>query len=585
MSTVRPRPAPLVFDALPMPRLRLILSGLGRNSAAFGVASVLIVLVGAPIAMVLIGSFRGPSDFLPFESGTVWTLDNYKTLVEGGVFRDTLRDTAIYAGGSLVLALGFGISIAWLVGRTNLPGRRIVYVLMLAPLMTPSVINAMSWLLLLNPERGYLNVALRAVFDLESPGPFDPFSLAGMIVVQGMALASFAYLLTISALANFDPGLEEASRTSGAGFWRTLRRVTLPVLRPALFAAVIVCGIFAVEGIEVPLLLGTSAGIRVISLELYTLLNPSSGLPLWGNVLALAMVFLLFAYALFAVYQRLTARAQRFATVSGKGFRPRRLDLGGWRWVALVPVAAYLLLQVVFPLVVLVWTSLHESYPPFTWEGLTTLSFVSYGKLFDDPVLVPAVVNTAIVSAASATLVTVVAAIAAWVVVRSTSPLRQGIDLLASSSLAIPGVLAGIAFLVFYLTVPNPVYGTIWLLILVFSYRTAFAYRLSSATMVQISRELEEASLVSGASRVRTFRRVVVPLLAPGLVLAWLLVFLVGTREFTLPMLLGQRAMLGPMLYYSMSSIGKATALATLSLAVIAALAAFAMRFSLRVTR
>ena len=557
-----------------------------KNGIAIVATIGLLAIVGAPLAMVVAGSFRGPADFLPFDKNTYWTIANYIEVFSDREFWETLRDTGIYSTGSVLIALGFGVTIGWLVGRTDLPGKRVVFLLMLVPVTMPPVISAMSWLMLLGTDTGYVNVLLRGILPFwQGPGPINPFSMTGMIIVQGMSLAAFAYVLTISAVTNLDPALEEASRTSGAGFWTTLFRVTAPALRPALLATLIVAVIFAIEGIEVPLLLGVGAGVRVLSLQVYRGLNPSDGLPLWGHVLTLAVFFLLMSYLMFIAYQRLTARAEQFATISGKGFKPRPLELGAWRWLALIPVAFYLLLQVIFPLALLVWTSLHRTFVPFSLSELSTLTFDSYSELFRDPRLATSVGNTILVAAGSATLVSILTGMAAWTVVRSKSWLRLGLDLLASSSIAIPAILAGIAFLIFYITVPNPLYGTIWLLVVAFSYRTAVSYRLHRSTMTQIGKELEEASLVSGASSATTLVRIVMPLLAPGLLISWLLIFMIGTREFTLPMLLGQREMLGPMLYYKLSVLGQATALATLTLIGIGIIAFAAYWFLSRSVR
>lgn len=562
------------------PRIVAVLDRVRHNIVPILACGMLLLLVGAPVAMVVIGSFRGPFDYLPFENNTFWTLQNYIDVYGSDKFRVTFRDTAIYALGALAVALGFGVTIGWLVGRTDMPFRRAVFVMMLFPLLMPPVIGAISWVLLLNPDAGYINIILRQIlFWWEGPGPIDPFTLTGMIIVQGMGIAPLTYLLTVTSVTNLDPALEEASYTSGAGFWRTMRHITLPVLRPALLATTIVTVIFAVEGIDVPILLGIGVGVRVISLEAYRMLNPSSGIPEWGNVLALAMFYLCFAYAMFIAYQRLTARAERFATISGKGFRPRPLPLGRWRWVALAPVALYLTLQVFFPFFILAWTSLHQTYVAISAETIADINFGSYIALFNDQRLDDVLLNTVLVGIGSATLVTAVTAVVAWVVVRWKSVARIGLDLLASSSIAVPAVIAAIALLVFYLTVPNPVYGTLWVLILTYSYRTAVSYRLHRATMTQIGRELEESSLASGATPRQTLFRIVLPLMAPGLFMTWMLLFIIATREFTIPMLFGMHDMLGPYIYNKLAQLGQATALATLTLIAVGGGAVVLYRF------
>jgi iron(III) transport system permease protein len=563
--------------------LRRARAWFAENSLLLLATIWIVMIVGIPLSVTVIGSLRGPAEVLPFNAEAYWSLGNYQKVLSDPALLRSLADTAIYAMGSVAIAAVFGAGLGWLVGRTNLPFRHAIFVVMLFPLLLPPVLVVIAWILLLHGPFLQLNELVRSVV----PGfpILQPYSMAGMIFVQGLSYTGLAFLLTVSAVLNQDPSLEEASAMSGAGPVTTTLRITLPLLRPAILSMVILITIFTIEGYEVPLLLGISSDVSVLSREVYLRLNRGDEVPLWGELMTFAVFYLAIVYLCFIAYARLTWRAQRFATVGGKGFRPRTIDLGVWRWIMLLPVGFVVGIVIVFPTLILVWTSFHGTYVPFDAEGIRSLTLGSYEGLFNERMLWPAIWKTLLVAGGSATIVASIGALTAWTVVRSRSRLRVVADLLASSSLGVPSVLAGVAFLIAYLSVPNPLYGTVWLLILAFSYRLALSYRLQRATVIQLGRELEEASLVSGASPLQTFGRIILPLLAPSALIVWLLIFVAGAREFTIPLTLGEKEMLGPMLYFMTDRLGRAAALGTLTMVVVAVGSFIAYRFGLRAVR
>jgi iron(III) transport system permease protein len=450
--------------------------------------------------------------------------------------------------------------------------------LLTLPIMLPPLITGLSWIFLLGKSRGLLNVLLRSLLGVEGTGPFDVFTWYGMILAQGLAVVPFMFLLLSGAMRRMDPSLEEASLVAGCGWWRTITRVTLPVLRPALLSALLLTAIITLEAFDIPLLLGLGAGARVLATSVYYPLYPQIGLPRYGEVAAIALTFLVLTYILAALYARATREQARYATVTGKGFRPRQIDLGRWRYVALGSIGLYLVVQVVLPTFVLLWSSLLDGYrPPTDWALLQELSLKSFARVLGDTRFWPALRTTVVVAALSATIVAVLAAILAWMVVRSQVPGKRLLDLLASTSIAIPSVIAGVSFLIFYLAMPGirslGLYGTVWVLVLALSYRTAVGYRITSAGVSQIKHELEEAAAVCGATWLTTFRRVILPLLLPTTLAVWLLIFIVNFREFTIALLLGSvdNQMLGPLLwrYVSSSEMGQASALAVIMAAIL----------------
>ena len=552
-----------------------------------GAVLALLYLISAPLLMTVFAAFRGPVDFLPFEPGAQFTFDNIREVYSSGIFLDTLIDTAWFVGGATALAFVVAFVLAFLVERTNLPCRNLVFMLLTLPIMLPPLITGLSWIFLLGKSRGLLNVLLRSLLGVEGTGPFDVFTWYGMILAQGLAVVPFMFLLLSGAMRRMDPSLEEASLVAGCGWWRTITRVTLPVLRPALLSVLLLTAIITLEAFDIPLLLGLGAGARVLATSVYYPLYPQIGLPRYGEVAAIALTFLVLTYILAALYARATREQARYATVTGKGFRPRQIDLGRWRYVALGSIGLYLVVQVVLPTFVLLWSSLLDGYrPPTDWALLQDLSLKSFARVLGDRRFLPALRTTVVVAALSATVVAVLAAILAWMVVRSQVPGKRLLDLLASTSIAIPSVIAGVSFLIFYLAMPGirslGLYGTVWVLVLALSYRTAVGYRITSAGVSQIKHELEEAAAVCGATWLTTFRRVVLPLLLPTTLAVWLLIFIVNFREFTIALLLGSvdNQMLGPLLwrYVSSSEMGQASALAVIMAAILLTVGGLARR-------
>jgi iron(III) transport system permease protein len=520
-------------DAIPAIRRRrrgqLGLAGLTVMAVA---AITALYLLMAPLLGLIATAFRGPADMLPFEPGAHWTLDNLvEVYVRTPLLSTVLPNTAIFVAGSVTVTFLTAFTLAWLVERTNLPWRTAIFTAILFPLLVPGIVMAFAWTLLFAPNAGWINVLLRAVLDLSPPGPLNVFSMGGLILCQGIASVPFVFLLLGAAMRTMNPSLEEASSASGARPLTTFLRVTLPVLRPGVLAPLILATLVALEQFEMPLVIGFPARISVFSTRLYFELNPEDELPAYGRAAAVALLFLAAAVVLLVIYNRLVRRADRFVTVTGKGYRPARYELGRWRLPALLFVGGYLAIGAILPAIVLVWTS-------FTGSSIANFSVDAYRLLFADRRFWPAVGNTFLVAGFSAGIITVIGALLAWQVLRLRFPGRALIDVLSFMSIGIPAVIAGLAVMVLHLTMPIGLYGTVWILVLAYSYRLAVSSRLSRASLMQIHSELEEASAASGGRWLDTVRRVVLPLLVPSLLASFVLLFIVGFREFTIPMIL-----------------------------------------------
>jgi iron(III) transport system permease protein len=510
-------------------RARLVLLG------GVGLAVYLILV---PLGMLLFAAFRGPSDFLPFEPGARWTLENFRGVYsETALYSRILPDTLIFVTGTVAFTFAVAFALAWLTERTDLPGRELWFAIILFPLLVPIPVLAIAWIFLMGPNAGWLNLVLRWIFGFEGSGPINIFSMPGLILCQSLASVPYVFILLTAALRTMNPALEEASGTSGAAPLTTFRRITLPVLLPGLLAPLILITLITAEQFELPLMIGLPARIIVFSYRIYFELNPAGGLPNYGGVAAISLPFILFGVLLLLAYNRAIRRAESFVTVTGKAYRQRRLALGAWRIPALLFVILYVAMAALVPAAVLLWTSFFGYTLP-TRATAADFSTEPYRQLFANPAFWIGLKNTALVAGVSAALVTGIGAILGWIISRSQLRGRRFLDFLSVMSVGIPAVIVALAVMMLYLSLPIGVYGTVWILILAYSYRFATTTRLARAGFLQIHKEMEEASAISGARWLTTQARVMLPLILPALTAGFVLLFIVGVREFTLPLVL-----------------------------------------------
>jgi iron(III) transport system permease protein len=327
-----------------------------------------------------------------------------------------------------------------------------------------------------------------------------------------------------------DPSLEESAIMSGASLFTVFRRITLPLARPALYAALLIMVVRGLESFEVPAVLGLPAHIFVFTSQIWSVLNALP--PDYSTAGAYAMSLLLLTSVGILLHSRMVKRARTFQTVTGKGFRPRPMPLGVWRWPATVLIFAYFGVAVVAPLAVLGYASTQRFYSPPSRDTLSHMSMVNYTSVLNDPLVRHAFKNSLILGVGSATIVMLLAAVASWLVVRTTLPGRWLVDNLAFLPLVIPGLVLGVALLYVYLRLPVAIYGTLWILLIAYITRfMPYGMRYASTSMFQIGRELEESAQMSGAGWWNTFRRIVLPLLAPGFIAGWIYVLIVSFRE------------------------------------------------------
>lgn len=506
-----------------------------------------VYLVSPPLVLTVLSAFRAPADALPFDSGTSWSLSNFISLYTTGEILSTVLDTALFAAGSVALATFLALALAYLIGRTDLPLRVPLLALLLLPVLMPTVVTTIAWVLVLGERTGALNLAIRAVVPLWNSGPIDVFSMTGMIIVQGFSLVPLLVVFFIAALRGIDRSLEEAAEAAGVSKARVVTGITLPLIRPHLLAGIILAFIFAIEAFEVPLLLALGSDADILATRVYFALNDATGgAPRYGTVGVLGVHFLAITYVLFFAYQRLARGEGRFAM--NKRI-PYKLDsLGKWRWPCFIAIGAFVLLVSVVPLVVLLWTSLHPQYIAPSISALAAVSLDQYASLLSDNRLLGALVNTILVAVLAPALGVGTALLLAVTTERRLASrlLSSSLSTLASSTIAIPSVIAANALLVFYLSVNRvipswiPLFGTVWLLVLAYAYRISVAYQLQRAGVAQIDAELEEAAHVSGAGPWRTLTAITAPLLRANWIGAWILLGVFAFRELSLPLVINR---------------------------------------------
>jgi len=486
-----------------------------------------------PLAFLLWQSFFTPQTAT---KPAVFTLGNY---ISAYTNPDTPRlfwNSLKFATGVSIFSFVVGTALAWMNERTNTPFKTLFFALSLIPLVIPGILFTVAWILLGSPKIGILNLALMQAFNLQSP-LFDVYSLGGMIWVDGLHYSPMAFLLMTAAFRAMDPSLEESATMSGANVLQVLWHVTLKLTWPAIFATLLILFVRAIESFEVPALLGLPVGIHVFTSSIYQAVHryPSQ----IGLASTYAITLLLITTIGIYFISRLSASGSKYSTMTGKGFRPRQIDLGPWRWVAAGVFFVYFSLIVVLPFLVLLWSSFQKFYSVPSMEALGRLTLDPYRFVLTYPNLARSVWNSLLLSFGSATLIMLITSVICWIVVKTKLPGRWLLDNLASLPMVFPGLVLGLSLMIFYLNFDIGVYGTMWIMFIAYVTRfMPYGLRFNTTSMLQIHKELEESAAMSGASWVTTFRRIILPLLKPGLVAGWIYIMIVSIRELSSSILL-----------------------------------------------
>ncbi len=522
----------------------------GFASSIFVAALALLLglMTLGPLATVLVSSLR--PDGLPLSSG--WTLENYSSVWSSPYTWRLLASSLLFATGSTVFALTIGLALAWLLERTDLSARGVLRAAILIPMATPPLLLAIGWTLVLSPQIGVIPLAIKGIFGA-FPKQFDIYSLPGAIFVQGLAYVPTCFLMLSPTLRAIDPAFEEAALMSHATRWGVFRRVVIPFLFPTLVSIATILVMVGILAFDVPAVIAIPGNVPLLSIEVFRVMSPTSGLPDYGAGGALSSaVFVIMAVGLL-VYSRAMRSAGRFATVSGKGYRPHRAALGYWRPAAVCFVAFYVLCAIVLPLLALVWTSLMPYFGGFDRSLLHRASFAAYRDVLTSPRVWSAVTNAVLIAGVACLALVALALSVAWGALRSGVRAAMALDVLAMIPTGVPPLMMSVAliFIAFSLRFV-PLYGTIWLIalghIIIF---LPVACRMMQAGLMQIGLELEESAIVSGASMARTVRSVLAPLLRPTMIAIVIWVAVHSIREFSIAVMLqsGRNSVLSTILY------------------------------------
>ncbi|MEY3998454.1 MAG: Trehalose transport system permease protein SugB [Pseudomonadota bacterium] len=495
--------------------------------------AVVAVLALVPFCFMIWQSFNTAETA---DAPAAFTLGNYVTAYTNPETIVTFFNSVQFALGGSLVAFVIGTALAWMNERTNTPMRRLFFALSIVPLIIPSILFTIAWIMLASPKIGLLNTVAMSWFGLDSP-PFNIYSMWGMIWVDGLHYSPMAFLLMSSAFKAMDPSLEESAVMSGSSVFNTLYRITLKLVFPAIVATVLTLFVRAIESFEVPALLGLPGGIQVFTSAIYQAIHqyPSQ----IGLAAAYSVILLLLTTGGIYVQARISASGSKYATVTGKGFRPRTIDLGRWRYFTLAIFIVYFMLIVVMPFLVLLWSSLQKFYAPPSMEALSRITLDGYRYILGSDNIRTAALNSLWMSVTTATVVMLLASVVCWIVVKTKIPGRWMLDNLASLPMVFPGLVLGVSIMIFYLTFDIGIYGTFWIILLAYITRfLPYGLRYSTTSMLQIHKDLEESGGMSGASWLTVFTRIVLPLLKPGLVAGWIYVMIVSIRELSTSILL-----------------------------------------------
>ena len=464
-----------------------------------------------------------------------YTLQHFANIVESlGDIKTLLGNSLIFSVGSAGVALVYGTLLAWLAERSDAPFRKLAYVSAYVSFAIPGIIKVVGWIMLLGPKAGILNAAVVAI---KGAPLFNIFSLEGMVLVESFIWIPIVFLLMATPFRSMDPSLEEAATASGSTGWQVFRRVTFPLALPSVLAVLILTFIRSLEAFEIPALIGIPAGVEVLTTKIY--LQIKGGLiPKYGEASAYSIILIVLVALGLYPYYRITSKTYKFTTISGKAYRPHRIQLGKWRSLGGFLMLVLPLLQFL-PIVAIAWSSFLPFAQVPSRRALSLLTLNNYVTAFNDSGIIRSVMNSMTVSITSATGAILITFFAAWLIVRASIKARWLLDQMAMLPLVFPGIVMGIAILKMYLVLPVPVYGTLWILVLAFIARyLPYGIRFSHSALLSLHKELEEGAMVSGASWLQMMRQVVVPLIMPALLAGWIYVFLITFKELSIALLL-----------------------------------------------
>lgn len=495
-----------------------------------------VMIAGLVVTVIWMGFFEG----LPGDDDRVFTLSQYReVLFDPDTYR-VLWVTVQFSVVSIIVACGFGIPSAWLAERSDLPGKTFLFTFMTIGLLIPGFSVAMGWMFMLHHRIGVLNNWLMSWFGLDK-GPMDIANVLGMGWVEGLNLTPLTFVMTAAVLRSMDPTLEEAAYTNGANTRKTILKVTLPLVWPGILAAMLYTFIIGFSAFDVPAIIGWSNRIYTFSTQLYLFVNPSEDLPRYGVASALSAVMIPIAIAISWWYSSIQKNAARYQVITGKNYRPRLVKLNRGVYVAWGFLGLYLFLGQMVPVLALIWSSFLRFFQQPSLAAFSRMSWENY-SLLPWAMVAEGAKNTFLLVVLTPTFTIIVSLAFSWMVLRSKYRWRGLFDFFAFLPHAVPNVIFGIGAMLLGLFVLKhyvPIYGTIWIVLMVLvMVRISYGTRVLNGALIQVHPELEEAAYVSGGNTGSVLRSVLLPLLTPAMMYAWIWVALLSYRELALPAIL-----------------------------------------------
>jgi iron(III) transport system permease protein len=482
--------------------------------------ALLVLLVANPILRLVWDSLH--------TADGAWSLQSYVTALGNARNLQALLNSLALGAAVTVLTLALGVPLALAVSRSNMPGRSLTHLSVLAAFVMPNFLGAIAWILLAGPNAGWLNRLWIELTGVDK-GPFNIFSFWGLAFVIALYTYPLVYVFTKAALDLVSTELEDAAAIHGAGKFQTMVRVTLPLALPSIIGAAILIFLEAIALYGTPALIAIPARINLATTQLVSFFQ----YPLQvEQAAAFSMPILLLTIVMLMLQRRLLAR-RGYVSVSGKGGERRPLDIGPWKWVLLAYAVVVGLLSVVMPLAILVMASLSKAWGRGLASGNLTLS--NYATIFFEQVTVrDAIVNTLVYSIATALVCVVMGICIAYATQRRVTPLPTVVQFLALAPVAVPGLILAIGLYAAYAGPPFSLYGTGLLIVVAFTTRfLPIAVTACAAAVRSLNPELEEAVRVLGGGRITVLARVVLPLLKKTLVGVFILVFVICTKELS----------------------------------------------------
>jgi iron(III) transport system permease protein len=490
---------------------------------------ILTFLVIYPVAMLLLGALTNTNPVVDGFGVFDLSLTNFITVLGNPNVHLALANSLIACGGGTALAVVIGLMFSWVVVRTDTPCKRFIAAASMIPLFVPPLVAAVAWSILASPKTGLLNT-LMAWAGIT--WRFDVYTMTGLIVIFGIYYAPYVYMFTASALRNMDPALEEAAEVAGASALRILLTVTFPLIAPAIISGMLLSFIVMLGIYGIPAVLGAPGDIPVLTSYIFKLTNWSP--PLYSTAASVAIILMVVTGFLVWLQQKVVS-GRSYITVAGKAFRPGVMKLGGWRYFTLGLAVVYLVVVVVLPTLALIVAAFRKFLFIRNMESLfdtRQYSLIHFERLFDNPLAMRSIVNTMEVGFITALIGGVFAFAIGYTVNRTTVRGRGAINVISTIPVAIPGLVIGVAYLWAWIGLPGGLYGTIWILALAFIARfMPDTIKALSTSLLQIHRELEEASWICGKGLLGTIRTIVLPLARPGVIAAMTLLFILAIRE------------------------------------------------------